>query len=314
MSDTKLPLSERWDLVRGNNLPSTLRHLLLVLQHYQGAKSSVWCRRELLADELGIQADSISHKMKKLEQIGVIRRQWVPRNGRPVREYSIDFNELANHQRTLSAESDCTLSAQSECFASHPERLNRATLSAGAVHPEQALRHEQPRTTIEQPVCPDSKSPDLRTAEFIWKHIHEMQPTRKAPKLNKWADTIRLMRERDGRTDEQIRALFLKCHNDDFERTNVLSPEKLRKRWDNLDLKLNLSKRTNGTGSDFTTVRAKVLQIYSPDVGNTADVEQALTAEQYRAVKAIGLRRVADARGDLRGLAAEYAAALGAGA
>jgi len=67
--------------------------------------------------------------------------------------------------------------------------------------------------------------------------------------------------------------------------------------------------------SDFVTVQATVQRLYTPDVRSTiADVEGALTPEQFHAVKAVGLGRVADARGDTKALAADYAAALGTGA
>ena len=147
----------------------------------------------------------------------------------------------------------------------------------------------------------------------MWTLIHEMQPTRKAPKLANSADTIRLMRERDGKTDEQIRELFQLCHDDDFERTNVLSPDKLRRRWDDLELKLQVAPQNNGVAGEFAAVRATVLRIYSPDLRNFAEVESQLTPEQFRAVKLIGIDQVANGRGDSKPLAAEYAAARRAG-
>jgi hypothetical protein len=67
----------------------------------------------------------------------------------------------------------------------------------------------------------------------------------------------------------------------------------------------------NGTSRDFAAVQATVLEIYSPDLRNASDVETALTPEQFYAVKAVGLSRIADARGDTKALAAEYSAALG---
>lgn len=79
---------------------------------------------------------------------------------------------------------------------------------------------------------------DLATAEWLWAQILVMQPDRKAPDLGKWADTIRLMRERDGRTQDQIRDLFHRVQADRFWRLNILSPDKLRAKWDDLALKL----------------------------------------------------------------------------
>ena len=55
--------------------------------------------------------------------------------------------------------------------------------------------------------------------------------------LDKWADEFRLMRERDKRTDEQIKFLINWTQNDSFWKTNILSPSKLRKQWDQLVLR-----------------------------------------------------------------------------
>lgn len=78
---------------------------------------------------------------------------------------------------------------------------------------------------------------DLATAKWMWSKILDMQPDRKPADLRKWSDTVRLMRERDGRTHEQIRELFTTVQRDVFWRLNILSPEKLRSKWDDLALR-----------------------------------------------------------------------------
>ncbi len=97
---------ERWDLVRHADIPRHLRHLLLILQHYQRDNDSVWCRRHALGDELGITDDVVSQSLKALEVLGVVSRVWTGRNGRPTREYAIQFCELRKRQRSLSESSD----------------------------------------------------------------------------------------------------------------------------------------------------------------------------------------------------------------
>ena len=52
------------------------------------------------------------------------------------------------------------------------------------------------------------------------------------------------MRERDGRTHEGIRDLFRWANADSFWKTNILSPGKLRKKFDDLLLK----QQFNGNG------------------------------------------------------------------
>ena len=77
----------------------------------------------------------------------------------------------------------------------------------------------------------------MATAHWIWDLILELQPGRKPPNFEAWANSIRLLRERDGRTDREIRDLYGWVNRDEFWRLNILSPDKLREKWDDLDLK-----------------------------------------------------------------------------
>ncbi|HEY1600635.1 MAG TPA: hypothetical protein VGG64_13590 [Pirellulales bacterium] len=66
--------------------------------------------------------------------------------------------------------------------------------------------------------------------------IQERNPGHKSPDLAKWANSIRLTRERDGKTHDEIRSLFDFASKHDFWFKNILSPETLRKQWDRLIL------------------------------------------------------------------------------
>lgn len=88
--------ADRWTLVRGADIPRRLRHLLLVLMHYQRENQTAWCKREALADELGVHVDKITQKLKELETFNLIERTWTTRNNHPSREYAIRFDVLAS--------------------------------------------------------------------------------------------------------------------------------------------------------------------------------------------------------------------------
>ena len=89
---------------------------------------------------------------------------------------------------------------------------------------------------------------DLELAEWMWSYVDGLAPGQKAPNLEKWAETIRLMRERDKRRPEDIRAVFQWAHNDNFWRTNIRSPEKLRKQFDQLNAKRLDHEKHGGPG------------------------------------------------------------------
>jgi len=78
---------------------------------------------------------------------------------------------------------------------------------------------------------------DFATAAWMHEQNLILQPGRKKPNLDTWANDVRLMRERDGHADAEIRGLYQWCHNDPFWRLNILSPAKLRQKWDDLQLR-----------------------------------------------------------------------------
>ena len=78
---------------------------------------------------------------------------------------------------------------------------------------------------------------DLKVANWIFGLIKHLSPNAKTPNLANWANEIRLMRERDKRTHKDICELFKWANQDSFWATNILSPAKLREKWDQLDIK-----------------------------------------------------------------------------
>jgi hypothetical protein len=64
-----------------------------------------------------------------------------------------------------------------------------------------------------------------------------------ASEIESWANDIRLIRERDSKSDSEIRSLFQWANQDEFWSANILSPGKLRKQWDQLAAKRKSSGR-----------------------------------------------------------------------
>lgn len=79
---------------------------------------------------------------------------------------------------------------------------------------------------------------DRKTAVWMFGLIEALDRKAKKPNLDRWADVIRLMRQRDGRTDDDIRATFQWANQDDFWQSNILSPAKLREKFSQLSLKM----------------------------------------------------------------------------
>lgn len=91
----------------------------------------------------------------------------------------------------------------------------------------------------------------LETARWMLELVHELDPKAK-PNLERWANAVRLIEERDGRTLDEIRELFQWAHDDEFWRNNILSPSKLRKQFTALT-----AKRNGGTSNGSPRPKAK---------------------------------------------------------
>ncbi|EJK4582490.1 hypothetical protein NLD33_004540, partial [Escherichia coli] len=92
---------------------------------------------------------------------------------------------------------------------------------------------------------------DLACAQWIWGRIVSlyeqaasddgeiMRP--KEPNWTVWANDVRTMRMLDGRTHRQICEMFGRVQRDPFWVKNVMSPSKLREKWDELVIRLGRS-------------------------------------------------------------------------
>jgi DNA replication protein DnaD len=90
----------------------------------------------------------------------------------------------------------------------------------------------------------DETSVFYQLAEYFLEQIRKNNPEHKTPNMQKWSDDIRKTMEIDERTEEQIKYLMKWVQEDDFEMSNVLSPSKLRERFDQLIIKVKKDKKT----------------------------------------------------------------------
>jgi len=110
-------------------------------------------------------------------------------------------------------------------------------------------RREEVNLVSEQSPAPEKAAPlkaqkrkhgtpeDRADAEWMFGLIRVVVPSAREPNYDTWGNDVRLMREQDKRTRQQIVDLFRWANADSFWRTNILSPEKLREKWTSLEAK-----------------------------------------------------------------------------
>jgi len=86
-------------------------------------------------------------------------------------------------------------------------------------------------------------STELRLATLLFTKIQNRKSDFKKPNLQQWAKHIDLMIRIDARIPENIKNVILWCQQDEFWQNNILSTAKLRKQFDQLDLKMQQDKK-----------------------------------------------------------------------
>ncbi|CNI96500.1 hypothetical protein [Yersinia intermedia] len=106
------------------------------------------------------------------------------------------------------------------------ESSNKAKSDFLSTHPEAAI------------YTPSGKSwgtaKDLDAAKWIFSKIRVVNAAAKEPNWVEWSNDIRLMHEQDSHSHREICELFKWANADSFWAANILSPRKLRAKWDEL--------------------------------------------------------------------------------
>ena len=86
---------------------------------------------------------------------------------------------------------------------------------------------------------------NFKAASYLAMKIKDNNPSSKEPNLQKWANTIRLMHERDNRSYQQIKTMIDWCQQHDFWSGVILSPDKLRMKYDQMFVQSNKRQNRN---------------------------------------------------------------------
>ena len=84
---------------------------------------------------------------------------------------------------------------------------------------------------------------DYQCAEWFYSLVVNVAPKAKQPNLENWANVIRLMRSVDNITHDEISNVFMWANKDPFWSVNILSPDKLRKQFAQLQAKMETNNR-----------------------------------------------------------------------
>lgn len=216
-----------------------------------------------LCDRNGVPAsrDSVERMLSVFVREGMITITGEKRKGRVITitnyaEYAQKMDDLPAHKAAhTGAHDEASNSAGSDGYAAHKaaqlpahheqEGNNKNINNSSSENSDESSDKPGKKPPVLKPEAAIQSgtkwgtSEDLRCAEWLFNMVQSISPSAKKPNYAGWANDIRLMRERDGRTHYEIAALFKWACNDKFWKGNVLCPATLRDKWTQLDIKRN---------------------------------------------------------------------------
>lgn len=249
-------------------------HFILSANHSPSSVSTEFgefmCRRgefitgrHSLAKETGIDPNRIKYLIQKFEKLGMISKVSTKKFSRILVTKYDDYQQkivptdchqsaIANPRATRASEevvpTDCHQSATNNNILNTNVFNDRQRIQSP---PPKKEKSQRPESAIQSPKGDKwGTADDLKAAEWIYSQVSEVKPSAKKPSMAAWANDIRLMRQSDGRTHKEICTLFKWANSDGFWYSNILSPAKLRAKWDTLALQQSQKSRQRRDGAE----------------------------------------------------------------
>lgn len=124
------------------------------------------------------------------------------------------------------------------------------------IEEDKELDKEKDKKKKEKPSRHKFETCDINGAKYLFELIKGNNPKQKEPNFDSWANEFRLMRERDNREPQEIKDVIDWCQADPFWQGNILSPKKLREKFDQLTIQMKSRKGANNNAeSDSGSTR-----------------------------------------------------------
>ncbi|MEY4476244.1 MAG: hypothetical protein RL248_2011 [Pseudomonadota bacterium] len=242
------------DFFKGDPQAHLLGAILNQLVHWSGTESSrdngwFYKKHEQMAEEIhGVTDEQVRKAVKKLverylpDAIETDKRKV---NGTPTMHYRVNGEALI--ARLFPSELDSAISTnrngntdESYLYTDHDVQINKFSslqnsVKSGRPRAKSDFLSTYPAAAISTPLGKSwGTARDLDAAKWIFAKIRVMNAAAKEPNWVEWSNDIRLMHQQDGRSHREICMLFNWVNADAFWAANILSPRKLRAKWDEL--------------------------------------------------------------------------------
>jgi hypothetical protein len=229
-----------WEWYSDINTTRLFLHCLLKANHkekkWQGKvipRGSFITGRNVLADETGLTVQQIRTSISKLKSTNDLTIKATNKNS---------LVTVVNYGAYQDKELEVTNKTTSNPHNGQPTDNQQVTTTNNDNNNNNDNNKENKPAKL-----PKFSQDDLNCANWFYGLLKTLNPNHKEPNFNKWADEIRKIVNIDNRSYNEISDLMLWVNQDNFWQTNILSPSKLREKWDQLTIAKNKTKPTNRT-------------------------------------------------------------------
>lgn len=226
--------SELW---LDRSLSITEKVMIVEIRSLESSERGCYASNAHFGEFFDLSNSRVSEIISGLEKKGIITTEYL-RAGKLVAERQIRISKTFGKPNEVLRKTEEGYSEKAKVSNTTNNNTYKTSLSeTPSERPDQQVKKKYSFT-----------EEDMRCAQYIANKVDALAGYPGKHPMDNWANTIRLMRERDNRNHREICDLFKWANNDHFWKDNILSPEKLRKQWQKLTIRRN-SERTGTTAA-----------------------------------------------------------------
>lgn len=223
-----------------------------------------------LADEVGVARTAVKDSLRRLREFFLIEVEEVYRNGsQTTNSYFFLDHELfhdcdscprkkndcgrwrkwreketeGRQETDRGRKTDCLGGRKTDCGPVGKPTTEGTQFKDSEERISSSGQKNRPDGGVEKKKKYHGTDEDHNLAHRIFEAILVVNQTVKEPNWNRWANSIRLMREQDKRSHDEIWHVFDWANRDSFWCSNILSPDKLREKYPQLAPKAGIVRK-----------------------------------------------------------------------
>ena len=213
------------------------RVVLLALYSFKGKTDTVFPSLDAIAERAHItDIPRVSKLTKSLSEKGWLTKK--KRGFTGCNSYSLMVPKLDESANLVKSTKKVEIAKKVTDANTNLAKNTKSNLVKNTKYKEQTIEQTIEQTKVDDSITDGEvkdklnfEHKDLDLAKSMFASIESVIPGTKEPNFDKWANVIRLMRERDKLSLEEIKNVFGWANNDSFWQGNIRCPNTLRKQF-----------------------------------------------------------------------------------